>query len=267
MLLVLAMSGVVAGATVLTTVTAPVTDPVVVVDTTATFEDIDGNGIDDDCQAVAAVAAPEVAAAAEAAVDLNGDGNISTSEAAQSDRTGGASCNHGGYVSFVAHENGDCTVDPTEPVADDPADETVDESQATLTKDDEFEATEPDADEPDGTETEVDACAAPAEEVVEPDAAPAVCVPVAPPVQEPVLVPSPRDHGKWVSTVAQSTATGGKNCNHGGAVSEAAKKDHAAAAAARDAAKAARAEARAAKKAERDAARAAHTAKAHGHSH
>jgi hypothetical protein len=30
--------------------------------------------------------------------------------------------------------------------------------------------------------------------------------------------------------VAQSDAIGGKNCNHGGAVSEAAKKDHEAAA-------------------------------------
>jgi hypothetical protein len=39
-----------------------------------------------------------------------------------------------------------------------------------------------------------------------------------------------------VSEVAQSDAVGGKNCNHGGAVSEAAHQNHAA----RDAAKAAR---------------------------
>jgi len=34
---------------------------------------------------------------------------------------------------------------------------------------------------------------------------------------------APNAHGKAVSAVAQSTAVGGKNCNHGGAVSEAAK--------------------------------------------
>jgi hypothetical protein len=53
--------------------------------------------------------------------------------------------------------------------------------------------------------------------------------------------------------VAQSDAIGGKNCNHGGAVSEAAKKDHDAAKAARDAAKAAREAAREARKAAREA--------------
>jgi len=47
-------------------------------------------------------------------------------------------------------------------------------------------------------------------------------------------------HGQAVSDVAHSKDVGGKNCNHGGAVSEAAKKDHEAAAAARDAEKAAR---------------------------
>ena len=58
--------------------------------------------------------------------------------------------------------------------------------------------------------------------------APAVC-----PVTEPVppaadapLDTAPNAHGKAVSAVAQSDAVGGKNCNHGGAVSAAAKKDH-----------------------------------------
>ena len=38
---------------------------------------------------------------------------------------------------------------------------------------------------------------------------------------------APNAHGKAVSAVAQDeAAVGGKNCNHGGAVSEAAKKDH-----------------------------------------
>ena len=57
-------------------------------------------------------------------------------------------------------------------------------------------------------------------------------------------------------------AVGGKNCNHGGAVSEAAKKDQAA----KDAAKAARDEAKAAAKAER-AKNHADKAKSHGKKH
>jgi hypothetical protein len=75
------------------------------------------------------------------------------------------------------------------------------------------------------------------------------CVPVAPPERDPALDEQKNGHGKWVSIVAHSEATGGKNCNHGGAVSEAAKKDHDAAAAARAAAKAAREAARAEAKA------------------
>lgn len=52
---------------------------------------------------------------------------------------------------------------------------------------------------------------------------PAVCpvvVPVTPTVDVSTLATT---HGAAVSLVAQSTAVGGKNCNHGGAVSEAAK--------------------------------------------
>ena len=37
---------------------------------------------------------------------------------------------------------------------------------------------------------------------------------------------SPNAHGLAVSAVAQSAAVGGKNCNHGGAVSEAARQGH-----------------------------------------
>ena len=80
-------------------------------------------------------------------------------------------------------------------------------------------------------------------------------------VQTCALPISPNAHGKAVSLVAQDkTAIGGKNCNHGGAVSEAAKKDQAAKDAAKDAAKAAR-----------DAKKAEHSknkdAKVHGNKH
>ncbi len=104
LLLVLSLSGVVAGATMLTGVTEPapqVVDPGEAVDTTATFEDLDGDGVDDDCQE-AVLADPDAAATAQADVDTNADGVISTTEAAHSDRIGGKNCNHGGYVSGVA---------------------------------------------------------------------------------------------------------------------------------------------------------------------
>ena len=70
-------------------------------DTTATFEDTNGNGIDDDCEATVNVD-PAAEAAAALAVDENGDGVVSVSEAAHSDRVGGTNCNHGGYVSGVS---------------------------------------------------------------------------------------------------------------------------------------------------------------------
>jgi hypothetical protein len=72
-----------------------------------------------------------------------------------------------------------------------------------------------------------------------------------------VVDEAPNAHGKSVSDVAQSGAIGGKNCNHGGAVSEAAHKDQDAARAAREAAKAARDAAREARREAREAARAA----------
>ena len=123
LLLVLSLSGVVAGATMFTAVAEPapeVVEPGDPADTTATFEDLNGDGIDDDCQEDE-VADEAAATAAEAAVDTDGDGVISTTEAAHSDRTGGTNCNHGGYVSWIAHQDA-CTVEPSEPVADVPAD-------------------------------------------------------------------------------------------------------------------------------------------------
>ena len=70
-------------------------------DTSATFADVDGDGVDDACQE-AALENTEAAAAAFDAADLNDDGEISVTEAAQSGWTGGTNCNHGGYVSQVA---------------------------------------------------------------------------------------------------------------------------------------------------------------------
>ena len=193
--LVLMFTGLAAGAVVLKD-SAPTTEVVEApaADTTATFEDINGNGIDDDCEDGEAADPAAVEAALEA-IDENGDGVISVSEAAHSGRVGGKNCNHGGYVSSVA------------PATDEP---TTDESTAD----------QPTTD----------------------------CVEVPPPERDPALDAQKNGHGKWVSIVAHSGATGGKNCNHGGAVSEAAKKDHAADKAARDAAKAERAAARAAAK-------------------
>ncbi len=111
----------------------PLVDPAPVVDTTATWEDIDGNGIDDDCQTTPAVDDPTAAAAADLAADLNGDGVLSQSEAAQSARTGGKNCNHGGYVSAMAHAKHDCTTPPpVEPTTGDTTDTTT-PTDATLT--------------------------------------------------------------------------------------------------------------------------------------
>lgn len=107
--LILSLSGVVAGAE------PPATEPVVVVDTSATYEDADGNGIDDDCQTVAPVVdttTPATVAAELASVDSDANGTISTTEAAHSPRIGGKNCNHGGYVSWIAHQNDECTVAP-----------------------------------------------------------------------------------------------------------------------------------------------------------
>ena len=118
-LLVLSLSGIVAGATLVGDgsgdTVQPADPPAGATDTTLTFEDVDGNGIDDDCQDPAAAANPVVVADALKAADLNGDGTISVSEAAQSGWTGGANCNHGGYVSGVARRRRCAPAGPPRP--------------------------------------------------------------------------------------------------------------------------------------------------------
>jgi hypothetical protein len=207
LVLVLAFSGAAMGAPLVT-------------DTTATFEDVDGDGVDDDCQE-AALENTEAATAAFEAADQNGDGTISVTEAAHSGWTGGTNCNHGGYVSQVAQADDDATDEETEDA------ETADDADA----------------------AEEEAC----EEVAAPEL-------------DPSTDTSQWNHGAWVSWVANSPATGGKNCNHGGAVSEASKAAKEGAKAERDAKKAEQKAARDVRKAERAAERAAaKAAKSHGH--
>ena len=255
--LALALTGVAAGATVLATATATgpapevATDPLIV-DTTSTFEDVDGDGVDDDCDD-AVVADAEAATAAALAVDADGDGVISTTEAAHSNRVGGKNCNQGGYVSGIAHDD-DCT-DSGEAAA--PTDAPASGQLAVMepTPDD-------DADGPVGDGTEDGSCGEAGDEesddaeTAAPKATDAACVVVAAPTADPTVT-GPNAHGAWVSSVARSDAVGGKNCNHGGAVREAAR-DKAAKQAAKEAAKAEREAAKAereAAKAERDAAK------------
>ena len=208
LILIIALAGGVLGANLLTT-TGPtpesVTDPLVV-DTTATWEDLDGNSVDDDCQETITPDA-EAAAAAELALDANGDGTISVDEAARSERTGGLNCNHGGYVSTVAQETD----------AEDESDEDAEEAEA----------------------------------------APEVCEAMVVPTFALPAEAAPGAFGAYVSSIAQSDAVGGKNCNHGGAVSDAVHAAQEVAKAAREAAKAERAAARDAAQAERSAERAA----------
>ncbi len=234
LLLVLALSGVAAAATVVVA-TAPPTGHALtpsVPDTTLAFVDTNGNGINDRCEQNV-VADPAAAAAAEAAVDLNHDGKVSASEAAQSNRTGRKNCNHGGYVSSVAHDQ-------------------VAVCQATTTTGGAGAAITNNVTAPDGTEcASSDATDSSATDTTNStdtsnEAPKAPCQVVAGPQPPAQPDTAPNAHGKWVSSVAQSDAIGGKNCNHGGAVSEAAKLGKAE----RDAAKAAR-------KAERQAAKAA----------
>jgi hypothetical protein len=105
--LALIVSGLALGRVDLKVDTAPattLTEVTPAVDTTATFEDLNGNGIDDACEENV-VANPTTADAALKAADLDGDGVLSVSEAARSGWTGGTNCNHGGYVSWVAHDS------------------------------------------------------------------------------------------------------------------------------------------------------------------
>jgi hypothetical protein len=234
-LLAIAVSGAVAASSILTAISPPATDPTpvaeVVLDTTKTFEDVDGDGVDDDCDDAAAVD-EAAAAAATLAADLDGDGTISVSEAAHTDWVGGTNCNHGGYVSAVAHADGTC-------VEASPA--TAETVSVVLT-----------------AQADEAACDVPAAEPVVEEEAPTECAATTP-VAEPVVETPPADlaknaHGKAVSGVAHDkAAVGGKNCNHGGAVSESAK-----------AAKAERDAAKAEKRAARELKAHGHKAKAHG---
>lgn len=210
----------------------------------AAFVDLNGNDIDDACETTPVEPDEDAAKTAQEAIDTDGDGTVSVTEAAHSDRIGGANCNHGGYVSWVAQGScPDATPTPAAPAlvtGPEPGDTTEEAAADTTTCDEQAEdATE------EATEAATD----------EQTAADETCEEVAPPERDPALDDQKNGHGKWVSTVATSDAIGGKNCNHGGAVSEAAKKDHEADRAARDAAKAERKAAREAAKAAREAAR------------
>jgi hypothetical protein len=116
--LVLLFTGLAFGRVVLndsgTTVTA---DAPAAPDTTAIYNDSDGNGIDDDCEQNVE-ADPDAVAAEMLAVDTNADGVISVTEAAHSKRVGGKNCNHGGYVSWVAQGSPDGTTESGEQATD-----------------------------------------------------------------------------------------------------------------------------------------------------
>ena len=117
LILMLALTGAVLGVSVQNSagpVPESATDPLVA----STWEDLDGNGIDDDCQD-AVTPDPAAALAADQAVDANADGTVSVDEAAQSDRIGGSKCNHGGYVSGVAQATDENDDEATVPEAND----------------------------------------------------------------------------------------------------------------------------------------------------
>jgi len=229
-LLVLSMSGLAAAATLVADTTPA---------TIATFEDLNGNGIDDDCE-TAVVANADAVTTAMTAVDANADGVISTAEAAQSSWVGGLNCNHGGYVSTVARSTTDTCDEPEAPEApeaDETSDETTDETIGESTETTPVASTTDCS--TDTSTTETDSAAK--------DAARAACE-AALAAGTPIVL-APMSHVE----LAQSDVVGGKNCNHGGAVSEANK----AAKAERDAARQAAREAR-------DAARALKHANKHG---
>ncbi len=246
LLFALAVSGAALGADTVGEPSAPTTDAApLVTETSPTFVDADGDGIADECDSDV-VADEDAAAAAEMAVDTDGDGEISVTEAAHSDRIGGTNCNHGGYVSQVAQAQ----CDSESSTGADEDGEAASEGETTPT--DEAETSEDASPCDDETETETEAT------TTEP------CVEVAAPTFDPEALGEPGGFGAYVSSVAQSDAIGGKNCNHGGAVSEAVHAAKAAAKAQRDAAKAAAKAERAAAKAERAAAKAG---KGHGGGH
>jgi hypothetical protein len=243
MALVLSISGLVAAATITAAGTAPVVDPAVTA--AQTFVDVNGDGIDDTCQ-TGVLPNIVAAAAAQSAADLNGDGVISVSEAAVSGRTGGTNCNHGGYVSVVAHSFGQ-TCDGTElsdvSESSDASETDNSETVTTVTTDTTTTDTATITTTTDTTTCSTDSTLAAVTTTSE-TASTTTCTTTTSSTTDTTSSTTdttttdtaPNAHGKAVSAVAQSDAVGGKNCNHGGAVSEVAHQNHAA----RDAAKAAR---------------------------
>jgi len=225
-LLALSMTGLAAAATLVDDTTPT---------TLATFEDLNGNGIDDDCEA-GVTANADAVTLAMAAVDTNADGVISTTEAAHSGWVGGVNCNHGGYVSMIAKSSGDECDEADAPEA---PEATTDEGES---DEGDHAANETSTGEPtvaaDCSEDAPDAETADESDAAK-DAARAACQ-AALAAGTPIVL-APMTHVE----LAQSDVVGGKNCNHGGAVSDANK----AAKAERDAAKLAAREARAAAKA------------------
>jgi hypothetical protein len=207
--------------------------------TLATFEDLNGNGIDDDCE-TAVTANADAVTLAMAAVDTNADGVISTTEAAHSGWVGGKNCNHGGYVSMIAKSSGDECDEADAPEA---PEATTDEDAS---DEGDHVANETSTGEP-TVAADCSEDAPDAESDAAKEAARAACE-AALAAGTPIVL-APMTHVE----LAQSDVVGGKNCNHGGAVSDANK----AAKAERDAAKLAAREARAAAKA----------LKSHGHKH
>jgi hypothetical protein len=219
LLLVLSMSGLVGAANLVTDGSTQ---------TPLAFVDINGNGVADTCE-TSATADTVAAAAALAAADLNGDGTISVDEAAQSSWIGGVNCNHGGYVSSVAQTSTDTcdttdqsagdsedTADSTENSNEDSADQTTDSSTTTVST---VTTTT--------TTPTTPTCSSTSTDTTSPTTTVCLVVaPVAPVGGAPVVDTSPNAHGLAVSAVANSTAVGGKNCNHGGAVSAAAHAAH-----------------------------------------
>jgi len=232
-LLALSMTGLAAAATLVDDTTPT---------TLATFEDLNGNGIDDDCE-TGVTANADAVTLAMAAVDTNADGAISTTEAAHSGWVGGVNCNHGGYVSTVAHSTDDAC---DEADASEAPEATTDEGGS---DEGDHAANETSTGEPtvaaDCSEDAPDAETADESDAAK-DAARAACE-AALAAGTPIVL-APMTHVE----LAQSDLVGGKNCNHGGAVS--------------DANKAAKAERDAAKSAARDARDAAKAVK-HGNKH
>jgi hypothetical protein len=201
LLLLASVSGLASAAPLVSDTVAPV------------WVDANGNGVADGCE-TAVVADQTATAAANLAADLDGDGTISTSEAAQTNWIGGTNCNHGGYVSTVAKTSADTCDEGDAPEATTDGTDQGSDGDATLAS-------------TDSAPVATDSCTEDAPTAKTDAAAPTACA--AAPAADPTTVAAPLT----VVEVAQSDAVGGKNCNHGGAVSEAAKAANAERAAAR----------------------------------